>query len=469
MTVEPKVRKARVKRVRPDGTTPARFRYRAYPDAAQRRMLGNLFGCTRVAYNDFIAARRTAFAAGAAFPTHKILSAQLTASKNTPERAWLKDVPAVPLQQSIGDADTAYRNFFASIKGERKGRKVGAPKFRTRKSNYDSARFTSSNAIVTVRRVSGNRAKLTLTGVPGEITLAWSRDIPSAPSSATVIKEADGRYYVSFVVDRPTPEPLAPNGRVVGIDLGLTTLATLVDSDENASKVEPGKHFRKAQIALSRAQRTAAQHKTRAAKAGARVKASGRPAPAVDPDNRRRGVSATQDANRRRVAGVHRRVRESRLDGHHKLALQIVSENQTVVLETLSITGLARTPLAKSVHDVGWGILVRLIEEKAKFYGRTVVRVDRFFPSSKMCPTPGCNFIWKSSLPLDVREWECPTCDTLHDRDVAAATNLRNTVAGGCPETQNGRRDNDPRLAKPCDDRATVDETTNPTPPAGDC
>jgi putative transposase len=189
----------------------------------------------------------------------------------------------------------------------------------------------------------------------------------------------------------------------------------------------------------------------------------------VDPDNRRRGASARAEVNRRRVAGVHRKVRESRLDGHHKLALQIISENQTVVLETLSITGLARTPLAKSIHDVGWGILVRLIEEKAKLYGRTVVRVDRFFPSSKMCPTNGCAYLWTSSVPLNVREWTCPTCGITHDRDVAAATNLRNTVAGGCRETENGRRDNDPGIAKPRDHGATVDETTSPILEAEPC
>lgn len=468
MTEMTKVKKSR-KRARPDGTTPARFRYRAYPDHAQKRMLAQMFGCTRVVYNDYVHARREAFAAGAPFLTHAVLSARLTASKLTPERAWLRDVPAVTLQQAIGDADTAYRNFFASAKGTRRGPRVGPPKFRSRKDNRDTARFPATSSTIVVRRVSGNRAKLTLTGVPGELALAWSRDLPSGPSSVTVIKEADGRYYVSFVADRPTPEPLPATGRVVGIDLGLTTLATLVDSDGTVRKVEPAKHFRKAQVALARAQRAAALHRTRVVKANARTKAVGLPAPAVDPNNRRGGASANTVAHRTKVAGVHRSVRESRLDGHHKLALQIVSENQTVVLETLSITGLARSSLAKSVHDVGWGILVRLIEEKAVLYGRTVVRVDRFFPSSKTCPTPGCDFIWAGSIPLDVREWECPKCDTLHDRDVAAATNLRNTVAGGCPETQNGRRDNDPRLAKPCDDRATVDETTNPTPPAGDC
>jgi putative transposase len=133
------------------------------------------------------------------------------------------------------------------------------------------------------------------------------------------------------------------------------------------------------------------------------------------------------------------------------------------VLETLSITGMARTKLAKSVHDAGWGTLIRLIEEKAARFGRTVVRADRSFPSTRQCSTFGCEYVWPGSVPLDVREWVCPGCGAAHDRDVNAAINLRNLVAGGQPETQNGRRDNDLGAAKPCGEKATVEDTTNQT------
>jgi putative transposase len=278
----------------------------------------------------------------------------------------------------------------------------------------------------------------------------------------TVIREADGRVYVSFVVDRPRPKPLPENGRVVGIDLGLSTLATIVDGDGVIRKVDAASHYRGSEQALARVQRAAALRKTRAGSAAVRAKAIGTEI-SVDPNNRRRGESARAVTTRLRVANLHRKVRESRLDGHHKLAHHLICENQTVVLETLSITGLARTNLAKSVHDAGWGTLIRLIEEKAARFGRTVVRADRFYPSTKLCSTTGCSYIWPTTVPLHVREWVCPDCGITHDRDVNAAINLRNLFAGGQPETLNGRGDNDPETAKPRGNRATVTETTNPT------
>jgi putative transposase len=229
------------------------------------------------------------------------------------------------LQQATRDADAAYNAFFASVKGTRKGRRVGAPRFRRRKDNRQAARFPETSSTVVVRRVSGSRAKLTLTGVPGELTLAWSRDLPSTPSSATVIREADGRCYVSFVIDRPKPEPLPANGRVVGVDLGLSTLATIVDDVGNVRKVDAVRHYRASEAALARAQRSAALRKTRAATAAKRAKAAGTEV-IVDPDNRRRGESAR--AARLRVASLHRKVRESRLDGHHKLAHQLICETK---------------------------------------------------------------------------------------------------------------------------------------------
>jgi putative transposase len=461
MTAE-KGKKGPQKRVRPAGTEPARFRYRAYPTAEQELMLSNLFGCTRVAFNDFIFARETAYAAGEKTPTYPELSRALTASKLTPERAWLAAVPAVALQQATRDADAAYKAFFSSIDGTRKGRRMGAPRFRRRKDNRQTARFPESSSKIALRRVSGTRAKLTLTGVPGELVLAWSRDLPSKPSSVTVIREADGRHYVSFVIDRPKPDPMPANGRVVGIDLGLSTLATIVDGDGAVEKVDSARHYRKAEAALARAQRAAALRKSRAAAAAKRAIAAGTKV-VIDPGNRRRGESARAVTRRLRVASLHRTVRESRLDGHHKLARRLICENQTVVLETLSITGMARTKLAKSVHDAGWGTLIRLIEEKASRFGRTIVRADRSFPSTRQCSTPGCSYTWPGAVPLDVREWVCPDCGVTHDRDVNAAINLRNLVAGGQPETENGRGDNDPGAAKPRGERATVDEATIPT------
>ncbi|KQO98457.1 RNA-guided endonuclease InsQ/TnpB family protein [Leifsonia sp. Leaf264] len=458
------VRKTRV-RVRPAGTTPVRYRYRAYPNSEQEQTLARLFGCVRVVFNDYIHSRTTAYQAGLKAPTHGELSAGLTAAKRTPEREWLAEMPAVALQQAQRDADQAYRNFFSSIAGTRRGRRVGAPKYRSKKDNRHTARFPTSASTVLVRRVGKNRGRLTLTGIPGELTLAWSRDLPSAASSVTVIREADGRHYVSFVVDRAAQEQLPATGRVVGIDLGLTDLATIIDEDDQSRKVDAARLFRKAEAKLAAVQKESARRKARADRASARAKTAGSEAPVVDPQQRRGGSSVREAAARRKVANLHRGVREARLDAHHKLARQLVRENQVIVLETLGITGLARTRMAKSVHDAGWGILTRLIEEKAAASGRTVIRVPRNFPSTRMCSAPGCTFVWGEALSLDVREWDCPDCGATHDRDVNAAANLRNYYLSPQDdvETINGRRDNDPGTANPRGDQATVNDTANQT------
>jgi len=208
-----------------------------------------------------------------------------------------------------------------------------------------------------------------------------------------VLREADGRYYVSFVVDR-AEQPLPPVEREVGVDLGLDRIAVTSDGEI----IDNPRHLRAAQRRLGRAQRALARKQKGSA-------------------NRRKAV--------RRVAVRHRRVRETRLDHHHKLALRLVRENQAVHLESLSVAGLARTKLARSVHDAGWSTLVRLIEEKAAHYGRIVVKVDRLFPSSQLCSVCGRR---DGPKPLSVRSWICPACGTEHDRDLNAA---RNVLAGG--------------------------------------
>lgn len=401
----------------------ARFRYRIYPDAVQCDALARTFGSVRVVFNDAVAARRTAHAAGEDYPTGAQLSRALTASKSTPERAWLSEVSSVALQQGLEDANRAYRNFFASIKGERAGRRVGAPKFRSRKDNRQGARFTA-NANFKIRRVSASRAKLTLPKM-GELTVAWSRDLPSNPTSVTIIHEADGRYYASFVVTRDD-QPLPATARMVGIDLGLTDLAAIVATDGTREKIGAPRHYRKAEHRLAIVQRQHALRRTRIKTAQKR-----HPTPCARLDRYGRKVeSLALTRSRQKVAAAHRKVREARLDHHHKLAHRIVHENQVICLETLGITGLARTRLAKSIHDAAWGILVGLIEEKAARYGRTVVRINRFEPTSQTCAVCG---VKDGKKTLDIRVWECGNCGARLDRDYNAAVNVM--VTAGQAET----------------------------------
>jgi putative transposase len=233
----------------------------------------------------------------------------------------------------------------------------------------------------------------------GNIRVEWSRALPSVPSSVTVICEPDGRCYASFVVEREAT-PLPASDRETGIDLGLASL--IVTSDGEA--IPNPRFLRKAHKRLRRAQRVL---------------------------SRRQKGSANRAKARHRVAVLHRRVREARLDHAHKTALRLVRDNQAVYAEDLAVGGLMRTRLARSVADAGWSQLIRVIEEKAAQYGRTFARIGRFEPTSQVCSACGV----KDGLkPLDIREWICAACGILHDRDVNAAKNI---LAAGRAERLN--------------------------------
>src|SRR5438132_6144501 len=191
-----------------------RYNYRLYPAPGQRAALAQAFGCARVVFNDALRARQEARAAGLPYLTDGQLSARLTAAKATPERAWLGEVSSVVLQQSLADLNAAYRNFFASITGDRGGPKIALPRFKTRKDRRQAVRFTANARF----RVLPD-GKLRLPKI-GDVSIRWSRSLPSEPSSVTVIKDAAGRYFASFVV-QAAAKPLPPAGTVVGIDLGL--------------------------------------------------------------------------------------------------------------------------------------------------------------------------------------------------------------------------------------------------------
>lgn len=383
-----------------------RYRYRAYPTRGQARALARLFGCVRVAWNDALAYCEQTYRDEGSKPSRADVSARLTASKRTESRVWLGEVSSVPLQQSIADLDRAYSNFFASVTGKRKGPAVRPPRFK-KKPNRQSARFTRS-ARFTVWETTHGVGFVTLPKV-GRVRFESSRPLPSWPSSVTVVHDPDGRFYVSFVVDVPTQAkaPHAePAGRVAGVDLGLTDLAIIARSDGTREKVPNPRWLRSRQRKLARAQRALAR--------------------------KQRG-SANRVKARRAVAVHHRKVREARLDHHHKLALRLVRENQTVALEGLSVAGLGRTRMARSVHDAGWATLTRLIGEKAvDHHRREVAVIDRWAPTSQtccVCATPG------GKKPLSVREWTCTSCGTRLDRDYNAAVNI--ILAAGLAESLN--------------------------------
>jgi putative transposase len=372
------------------GLVQVRYRYRLYPTPGQQQMLARTFGCARVVYNDFLQLRDACHAAGEKISDTEVQRRVITLAKQTPERAWLSEVASVPLQQACRDARRAYRNWFDSMSGKRKGRKVGHPAFR-RRHQRQSIRLTRNGFALHGERLYVAKV--------GDIRVAWSRDLPSVPSSVTGIKEADGRYYASFVVERGAA-PLPACDREVGIDLGLASLAVTSDGEVIGNP----RFLRARERKLARAQRALA---------------------------RKRKDSANRAKARRRVAVVHRKVRETRLDHAHKTALRLIRDNQAVYAEDLCVSGLARTRLARSVHDAGWSQFLRLVEEKAAQYGRTFGKVGRFEPTSQICSACG---IKDGPKPLHVREWQCGACGTIHDRDVNAA---RNVLALGRRESLN--------------------------------
>ena len=360
-----------------------RYRYRLYPELGQQVALARTFGCARVVFNDALAAREAARQAGEPYLTDAQLSARLTAAKATPGRAWLTEVSAVVLQQALADLNTAYRNFFASRIGKRKGPTVGKPRFRSRKDHRQAIRFTANARF----KILPN-GKLRLPKI-GDVPVRWSRPLPSAPSSVTVIKDPAGRYFASFVVETQ-PGPLPEAEPVIGIDLGLTHFAVLSDG----RKISAPQFLRRAEKRLKRAQRNL---------------------------SRKQKGSRNRDKAKVKVARAHARVADARRDFHHQLSTALIRDNQAVAVEDLAVKGLARTRLAKSIHDAGWSAFVAMLEYKAKLYGREFHRIGRFAPTSQTCCLCG---VKDGPKPLHVRAWQCGSCGAHLDRDTNAAVNV---------------------------------------------
>jgi putative transposase len=362
------------------GFVQVRYRYRLYPSPAQEQALARAFGCARVVFNDCPRIREECRGRGEKISDTEVQRRAVTLAKQTREREWLGEVASVALVQACQNARPAYRNWFDSLSGRRKGRKTGHPRLR-RKRGRQSIRLTRNGFALRGRKLYVAKV--------GEVKVRWSRVLPSVPSSVTVIREPDGRYYASLVVGRQ-PEPLPPCGHEIGIDIGLASLAVTSDGQV----ITNPRFLRDAERRLAAAQRAL---------------------------SRKRKGSRNRDKARHRIAVLHRKVRDARLDHARKTALALVRDNQAVYAEDIAVAGLARTRLAKSVHDAGWSQFLRLIEEKCLQHGRYFARIDRFEPTSQVCSSCA---VRDGPKPLTVRRWTCAACGTTHDRDVNAARNI---------------------------------------------
>ena len=366
------------------------YRYRVYPTAVQAALLEQAFGCTRFVWNWALAEHHAHYASTGKSLQWSELSQRLTVLKQQPERVWLNDVSAWSLQQPLRNLKAAYEAFFA--------KRAKYPTFKSKRKARPSARWSNQTARVTERGIVLSKV--------GEVRAVWHRPIPegSVINSVNVSRDAAGRYHAAVQVGAPDVPALSPNGVAVGVDVGLTSLLTL----STGEKVANPKHGARDRKALARAQQTLA---------------------------RKEKGSKNREKARRRVAKIHARIADRRADHLHKLSTRLVRENQTVVIEDLAVRNMVKNhALARAISDAAWSEFRRQLEYKAQWYGRTVIAVDRFYPSSKTCSV--CGHLL-TSLPLGVRAWTCPACQTSHDRDVNAARNLLAvgstvTASGGC-------------------------------------
>ncbi len=356
------------------------FRYRFYPTDAQAAELPRTFGCVRLVYNRALAERTAAWNTEQRRLSYTDSSAALTAWKKSEELSFLTEVSCVPLQQTLRHLHTAFGNFF--------DRRARYPRFKSKKRSRASAEYTRS----AFRYRDG---QLTLAKMADPLDVVWSRPLPEGarPSTVTVSREAAGRWFVSLLCEDTITSTPAVND-AVGVDMGVTSLVAL----STGEKVANPRHEQRDRARLAKAQRALAR------------KAKG---------------SANRDRARRKVARVHARITDRRRDFLHKLTTRLVRENQVVVIEDVTVSNLVRNRrLSRAISDAAWRELRTMLEYKAQWHGRELVVVDRFFPSSRLCSTPGCAYV-HASLPLRVREWTCPHCGVTHDRDVNAANNLR--------------------------------------------
>ncbi|WP_406439541.1 transposase [Streptomyces sp. NBC_01613] len=352
------------------------FKYRFYPTDAQAAELSRTFGCVRKVYNMALGARTQAWTRQERV-NYNQTSAMLTAWKKTEELAYLNEVSSVPLQQALRHLQVAFTNFLS--------KRAKYPRFKSRKTSRKSAEYTTSG-------FRFREGKLILAKMAEPLHIVWSRPLPEGaqPSTVTVSQDAAGRWFVSMLCE-VTVSPVPATTSAVGIDLGITSLAAL----STGEKITNPKHERKDRARLAKAQRELSR--------------------------KAKGDGANRAKARRKVARVHARITDRRRDFLHKLTTRLVRENQTVVIEDLTVRNMVKNhKLARAISDAAWSDMRMMLEYKTAWYGRELVVVDRWFPSSKLCGA--CGMI-RAKLPLNVRMWTCE-CGTVHDRDVNAAKNI---------------------------------------------
>ncbi|NER25880.1 MAG: IS200/IS605 family element transposase accessory protein TnpB [Symploca sp. SIO1C2] len=354
------------------------YRYRFYPTAEQENLLRRTLGCVRLVYNKALGIRTEAWYQRQSRIDYKQSSNLLTQWKKQEDLDFLNEVSCVPLQQCLRHLQKAFTNFW--------GKRAKYPRFK-KKRNGGSAEFTKS-------AFKWKDGQLYLAKSTEALPIRWSRTLPKgvSPQRVTVRLEPSGRWFVSLLVDDPSITPHPPTEKQVGIDVGVSSLISTSDGE----KVANPKQFNRLYKKLKRAQR-ALSRKTK------------------DSNNR--------DKARLKVARIHSFIKDTRTDFLHKLTTRLVQENSLIAIEDLGVRNMVKNrKLARAISDASWGEFFRQLEYKCQWYGRELVKIDRFFPSSKRCNR--CGFVVEK-LPLNIRSWDCPECGTKGiDRDINAGKNI---------------------------------------------
>ena len=352
------------------------YKYRFYPSDEQKRILAHTFGCCRYVYNWALRQRTDAYYQHGERLYYEATAQRLVTLKKQEETLWLNEVSSVPLQQALRHLDKAFRNFFEG--------RADYPTFK--KKRQQQAATYASNAF------SWDGHHLTLAKMEAPLPTIWHRPLPDGckPSSVTITKDDAERYFVSILVEEDM-KPLEVTPKTVGLDLGLKSMVITSDGQTHGNPKFAASDEKK----LAQAQRRHAKKKK---------------------------GSKNRNKARLKVARVHKKIADRRRDYQHQLSTRIIRENQVVCVESLQVKHMVKNHcLAKAISDVGWSEFTRQLEYKAEWYGRTFVKIDKWYPSSKRCFDCGHML---DSLPLDVRSWTCPECGVVHDRDINAAKNI---------------------------------------------
>jgi len=367
------------------------YRCRAYPDQQQQAVLNRTFGCVRVVWNRTLAARQARWHLQGKATSYAESDRALTALKKDPDLVFLSEVSCVPLQQALRHQHQAFTAYFA--------RRARYPRFKSR-GGRQSAHYTRS--AFTIR---GCELRLAKMSTPLRYIWSWpDADLTTLdPTMVIVSREPDGRWYVTFTAEAAAPVPLKQTGHAIGVDLGVTDFAAFSDGD----KIANPRHLERKARRLARYQRRMARCQKGSA-------------------NCRKAAA--------KVARVHRKVRNARRDFLHRASTRLVRTADLIAIEDLPVRNMVRNRhLARAISDCGWGEFRRQLEYKCERYGRQLVVIERWYPSSKTCSACGRLL---AGLSLSTRHWRCPSCGARHDRDINAAKNILAAglaVARGCP------------------------------------